>query len=190
MDATNLLQPSWLLVNLVGIASNLDNTGVGVAYGAAGVRFPHRVNLVVNAIGLGAAALGAYAADRVEQLVSPSTAQFVACAILCAVGTWMLLSRGFRPVSTSQVAGPLKLQDGILLGLALSFTNLASSAGAALANHGATWRIIFSIAVWGYLLIWAGNRLSRRVLARWLGEWGVIVAGTLLIGIGLKQLAP
>ncbi|MCL6593948.1 MAG: manganese efflux pump [Alicyclobacillus sp.] len=177
-----------MLVNLIGISSNLDNTGVGVAYGITQVRFPHRINLVVNLIGFGFAWIGAAFGAFLSQWLTPVITQVMAFTVLSCLGWTMLLLQSLRPSCTSASWPHPTWREGILLGVALSATNLASSIGASVTIHLSTWVIALSIAVWGYVALWLGNRLGTSWLSRWLGDYGGVVAGLLMIGLGVHQM--
>jgi putative Mn2+ efflux pump MntP len=120
---------------VIGIGSNIDNTGVGVAYGTARVRFPHWVNGIVNLIGFVFAVAGAWAGSALTRILTPATAQIVACGILSGLGWYMLLMHARQHsqyTSTMRAVPPPGWREGVVLGVALSATNVASSVGAAL----------------------------------------------------------
>ncbi|MEB3104088.1 manganese efflux pump MntP, partial [Ferviditalea candida] len=181
-----------LMINLIGIGSNLDNSSIGIAYGAENVRFPHKVNLVVNAVGFVTALIGTYAGVSVSHVISRQIAALCSCIVLCALGCFIVYANYLHPVITRkkksihlQTPG---IRDGILWGLGLSFTNIVSGFGAAVADIANLWGIILSITVWGYLLIWFGNVVGTGMIARWLGKYSSALSGLLLIAIGVKQI--
>ncbi|MCL6518173.1 hypothetical protein [Alicyclobacillus sp.] len=178
-----------LLVSVIGIGSNIDNAGVGMAYGSGGVRFPHWVNGLVNGIGFVFSILGAWAGNALVRFLPVVWVQMFACAVLCGLG-WYVLCCAARAESWGaeralRVPG---WREGIALGLALSATNVVSGAGAALTTSLPIGWISVSIGVWGYLCIWIGNRLAHTLISRVLGMYGGVLAGLVLMAVGLHQL--
>lgn len=181
----------FVFISLIGIGSNLDNTGVGIAYGVAGIRFPHRVNLVINVVGFGFALLGGYAGESIGRYITPTDSQLLAGLILCAIGVYTLYSsvlKGYVDKDLNDGTPVPDIRTGFVLGVALSFTNIASSLGATISGVAPDWLVALSIGIWGYLLIWFGAVAGRHFVARFLGKYASLMSGILLIGVGLHQM--
>jgi putative Mn2+ efflux pump MntP len=176
----------------IGIGSNLDNCTVGMAYGSRHTKFPHWVNALMNGIGFCTALMGAYAGKTVSQYLQPHVASLTACLVLCLVGLFFWYAAYLKPwLSKKQEQASFAkpgLKQGILLGLALSITNVASGFGTTVANASTLWITVVSITLWGYVMIWVGNVLGTGLLAKWLGRYSSLFAGLLLIGVGLHQV--
>ncbi|WKB36012.1 manganese efflux pump [Terrilactibacillus sp. S3-3] len=82
----------------------------------------------------------------------------------------------------------LDWKQGIILGFALSFTNVAVGFGVTVSNASTVWITALSISVWGYLMIWLGNIVGIGVIARLLGKYSSFAAGLLLILVGIRQV--
>ncbi|MFE5078732.1 manganese efflux pump MntP [Streptomyces halstedii] len=177
--------------NLVGIGSNFDNSGVGIAYGTARIRFPHRINALVNLIGCLSSLLGAYAGETLSRIIPPPLGRWASCGLFVAMGLGYIYSVYMRPKKNGGVRKPplhrLGWQQGIVLGLGLSFTNVVSGFGATVADTTQLWALVLSITAWGYLAIWLGNILGMGIIARLLGTYSPLVAGLALIGVGVYQ---
>lgn len=182
----------FMMANLIGIGANLDNTAVGIAYGIKKIKFPHLVNLIVNFVGLCTALLGAYMGEVIAQYTPPTTAKLISCIILCGIGLFILYSTYLHPkISRNDDQITLSkpgIKQGILLGLGLSFTNLASGFSATLSNSATLWTTVLSIAAWGYIMIFIGNLLSIGMISNLLGKYSSLVAAGLLIGVGIHQI--
>lgn len=183
---------AFLTANLIGIGSNLDNSSIGIAYGSKNVRFPHWVNVVSNVIGGGTALIGAYAGDTISRYLTPHEAEWAACVVLVTIGLFFwysgyihpLLSKGKSHISIKQPGW----REGVFLGFALSFTNLASGFGATVAHASTISATVVSITVWGFILIWLGNVLSLGFIARVLGKYASLISGCLLVLVGIHQV--
>jgi putative Mn2+ efflux pump MntP len=119
---------AFIMVNLIGIGSNLDNTGVGMAYGIEKIKFPHWVNFIINFLGFLTAFLGAYLGEIISQYTSQNTDQLVSCIVLCGVGIYILYTAYLHP-RISNKTSQIKLQkpgfkQAILLGMVYRFQTL------------------------------------------------------------------
>lgn len=188
---------SWLsafiTANLIGIGSNFDNCGTGIAYGSDKIKFPHWVNAIANAVGFCTALLGAYAGEVISHYLTVSQAQWAACLVLVFIGLFFWYAGYIHPLvskqkRTMQIKKP-GWKEGIVLGLALSFTNVASGFGAVVSNAATLWATVAAITIWGYIMIWLGNVIGIGVIARLLGKYSSFVAGLLLILVGIHQVA-
>lgn len=179
---------------IVGLGSNLDNCGVGMAYGSRGIRLPHRLNAVINAVGFCAAFLGASIGEVIGRSLPFEAAAWTACVVFCAIGLSFWYSAYLHPwtgARTPVLKTPTPspgVKQGILLGLALSFTNVATGFGTTVSNAAELWTTVLSITVWGYLMIWFGNIVGIGILARFLGKYAAFVGGLLLILVGAHQV--
>ncbi len=112
--------------------------------------------------------------------------------VLSSIGVFILYSAYVRQlVSGSQKQKKLEVpsvRQGLLLGVALSFSNLVSGFGATATNSSSIWITVGSIILWGYFMIWLGNILGIGILAKILGKYSSVVAGLLLIAVGIHQV--
>lgn len=181
-----------LAAALIGMATNFDNTGVGVAYGAVKVRIPHWVNAVINAIGLIFASVGAFAGDFMSRFLSNQVATWLSASVLVTVGLagWYIAYVHHRIFPNRE---PIRLRqpgwhEAVVLGFALSVTNLVKSFSFTVSDTAMLWPTIIGVTVVGYLAIWVGNIVGVGLLARWLGKYAAFIAGLILIGIGVHEL--
>lgn len=80
------------------------------------------------------------------------------------------------------------MHEAIVLGFGLSFTNLAGGFSASLKDPLLIWPTVVAITVAGYLAIAVGNALARTFLSSWLGRFAPLMAGLILIGVGVHEL--
>lgn len=183
---------AFITANLIGIGSNFDNCGTGIAYGSEKIRFPHWVNGIVNAVGFCTALLGAYAGAVISHYLSFDEAPWAACIVLVCIGLFFWYAGYIHPLVCKQKRKmPIKKpgwKESIILGLALSFTNIASGFGATVSNAATIWATTVAITIWGYIMIWLGNVIGIGILARLLGKYSSFVAGLLLILVGIHQV--
>lgn len=183
---------AFVTANLIGIGSNLDNSGVGLAYGSREIKFPHSVNLIVNVIGFCSAFLGAYAGKVISRYLPVHAAEWAACMVLVSIGLFFWYTAYIHPQLVKQshcveIKNP-GWKEGIVLGLALSLTNIASGFGTTVSNAATVWATTVSIGVWGYIMIWLGNIAGIGIVAKMLGKYSSFAAGCLLIFVGIHQV--
>lgn len=85
MNITNLTA-----MLLIGLASNLDNAGVGTAYGVRKIRISFMANTIIACIGFLLALAGGLFGDWLSQYVSPFLCNFLGMIILVAIGIWVI----------------------------------------------------------------------------------------------------
>jgi putative Mn2+ efflux pump MntP len=181
----------FLLITLISIGSNLDNVGVGVAYGIHHIRIPARVNFLINLIGLFVSFLGATCGEFLAQYISLEQAKWVSCLVLVGIGLSFfrsMISHVRKEDKQQPMLERLDMRHGVFLGLALSLTNFASSFSATIAGSVAISWTILTISLWGYGLIWIGNAIANAYLSRFLGQYASIIAGLLMIVVGIHQV--
>ncbi|MFN7136799.1 MAG: manganese efflux pump MntP family protein [Thermomonas sp.] len=175
----------------IGFGSNFDNLGVGVAYGTLGRVIPHWVNAVINGIGLVFVTAGAFVGEAIARVMPAHTASLLAGMLLIGIGLYYWYANYLhRHVGGRDL--PLRAPGwhaAIVLGFALSATNLVNGMGATLISPALLWPTIVSVTMVGYAMIWIGNLLARHLLVRLLGRAAPFVAGLLLVGVGVHALA-
>ena len=182
----------FITANLIGIGSNFDNCGVGIAYGSKKIKFPHWINTMINAIGFCTALLGSYAGGVISHYLTGNQASWASCIVLICIGLFFWYSAYLHP-RISQNHEKTKNQkpswkQGVILGLSLSFTNIASGFGATVSNASSIWATTAAITIWGYIMIWLGNVVGIGVLARMLGKYSSFAAGFIFILVGIHQI--
>lgn len=195
-----------LLILLIGIASNLDNLGVGVAYGVRRIRVPFLPCLVIAAFAGLFTYLSVWAGSFISGFLSPTAANVIGAVLLIGVGIWVMVSQKRETQATVEAtdsgllqvlqepvradadrSGVISLPESVVLGVALSINNLTNGFSAGLWHLNAL-ATALSSAAFSYLAIWGGAGLSGRFAAGWLGNKATIAAGCLLILLGFHQL--
>lgn len=183
---------SFIAVNLIGIGSNFDNTGVGLAYGSDKIKIPHWVNAISNVVGGTMALLGAFIGDKVAIFMPATMADWFACIALCGIGMFFLYAAYIHPRLSKQ-ATKLRipapgLWQGILLGLVMSLDNVILGFGSTVSGTASLWVSAISIALWGYVMLWLGHVLGYGIFAKFVGKYSSFVSGILLIAVGMYQV--
>jgi putative Mn2+ efflux pump MntP len=242
---------NWLSILGISLANNLDNTGVGVAYGAAGIRISVLVNLWISVITYLLTGSSALVGDYVGHFLPSNVCKPLSAVILCTIGFLVMrpstkASRETPPTPTPSLKGrestslsqplsppgkgehrdsragtptphpeerrlgemhsppigrlledPLSgdwdgsrhidFKEGTLLGVALSINNVGGGISAGLLHLSAGWTALLS-AVLSFCVLWFGGMAGNRLRATRVAKHAPVLAGALLIAIGLFQL--
>jgi len=199
------------------IASNLDNFGVGLAYGLGGTRVTWPANLaiaIISAVATGSAMLAGQALAQVNlRLASEAGA-----GVIGVIGLWIALKsfvdgiavpgqRGLQEVLQFRIrslgliisflkepveadadrSGTIDLREAPLLGAALSVNCIAGGVAVGLMGYPYL-ATSLTVAAASFLAILGGWRLGRHAGARWLSRHAGVLAGLLLILLSVLEL--
>jgi len=81
---------SMLLILAIGIASNLDNAGVGIAYGVKKTRIPLIANSIIALMGFSLALVGGLFGNWISLWLTPFTCQLISMIVLVSIGVYVL----------------------------------------------------------------------------------------------------
>ena len=93
----------------LALASNLDNVGVGVAYGMRRVRVPFTSNLLIAAITASGTLLSMLFGSTIGKLLSGGLASILAGGVLIVMGSWVVVREALalsRENSPPQISPP------------------------------------------------------------------------------------
>jgi len=198
-----------LAILVIALANNLDNTGVGIAFGMARIRLSPLMNFWIALVTFVITGLAVACGGRIASFLSLPLAHGLGGALLCAIGGWMVLS-SLRsqngqvedadpdgPVSLRQLlADPtsadqnrsrdIDLREATVLAVALSLNNVGGGFSAGLVHLSAMWTALFS-AVISFLVLWFGGWAGYQLGVTRVGKYAQTIAGILLLVIGLCQ---
>ncbi|OFW82460.1 MAG: sporulation membrane protein YtaF [Alicyclobacillus sp. RIFOXYA1_FULL_53_8] len=190
----------------IAIASNLDNAGVGIAYGVRKIRISSVPNLVIAIISGLATYLSGYVGDILTHYVPAKMASWGAAAVMIGVGLWVMaeplrnrrrVRRESENVVTRILRDPVQadfdksstigMLEAVVLGVALAMNALVGGFDAGVLHIGILWTALM-VALFSFVLLGLSAHLGSRYAADTLGAKATYVAGFLLILIGLHQV--
>ncbi len=196
---------------LLGIATNLDNLGVGLVYGLRRIKVPPSSNLAIALTALVFGYISALAGSALRYFLAGSLANLLGAFLLIGMGIWIMLAQEGdssaapenerlpsnqpsvlailrRPEQADQDdSRVISLREALYLGVAVSLNCLANGLSAGLWRLGAL-PTALSMACFSYAAIWLGTWLGARYGAAWLGKKATVLAGCLLLLLGVHQL--
>jgi putative sporulation protein YtaF len=206
---------------LLSLSTNLDNFGVGFAYGIRRICIPLRTNILIAFVNAAGTLMSMAIGERLYSFMQPEIATYVGSALFLIAGCWLtiidILKRFKKkaltmefPVDESEVVdktslakkivtikkpaiiglyceGQVTPKEGILLAVALTFSNLVTGVGAALIglNIVITTLLVFLFGIFAILI---GMRIGGYTGRRWLAGLADPIAGLLLIVIGIYEM--
>ncbi|MFJ8091038.1 manganese efflux pump [Lysinibacillus sp. NPDC095746] len=185
----------WIAIILIGIAANLDNLGIGLAYGIKRVKIPILSNAVIALISMIVTYAAVTAGSVVINFISPDFANLIGSLLLCAIGIWTLLSSRFSKqgiLGNPEVFDEdknyiISIREAMTLGFVLSANCLAG--GIALGANGisAIWTVI-SIGVFSFITVGAGVHFGVLLTKTFIGKHSTAISGWLLILIAIIEI--
>lgn len=190
----------------IAIASNLDNAGVGIAYGVRKIQISWSANLIIALISGLATYLSGVAGDVVTQYVPGKAATWTGATMMLIVGLWVMsepwrrkwqagrspdnmMSRILRDPAEADFdkSKTISLTEAFVLGIALALNALAGGFDAGIVHIGILVTAC-AVAVCSFALLGMTAYLGRRFVPRSMGALATQIAGLLLIAIGIHQI--
>lgn len=206
-----------LICILIAIAANLDNLGVGIAYGIQKIKISHRSNLVITVISFIATWLSGAVGEAISLYLSPAIANISGAVLLFGVGVWVFINpimtaiKENTPIvdlnlfgTTRIYIGPTEIMryperadmdhsrdlgdwEAIMLGIALSINALAGGFDAGTIGISSLTEAVW-VGIFSFITIMLGCYFGNKYTAKQLGNYATLISGTLLIVIALHQL--
>lgn len=198
----------WLTMMLIGVAANLDNLGVGVAYGVQATKIPIKSNIIIALIGAIITYLSVSIGSMVGASIDPDFAHIGGGVILFAIGSWTLWNDWKRLTSSYQknteghylqkiLENPEKADtdnnkiisstESFFLGLALSLNCFGVGIGGGITGVSPLWSGIV-VGCISFCTMAIGVRMGIRLSYSWFHKFAGSIAGVLLLGMGLCEI--
>ena len=202
---------SFITIIAIGIASNLDNAGVGIAYGVRKIYISHFSNFMIAIISFTGTLISGYFGNWISHWVPHFVGNVIGAIVMISVGVWVLWQpfigkkeRKSEPVEvkkknfiTDLLRRPeeadfdqsksLGIFESIVLGIALSINALAGGLDAGLTKINVLYTSI-SVGIFSFLLLGLSCYLGDKFGAEKLKGKATLISGLLLIFIGFRQM--
>lgn len=198
---------------LLGVAANLDNLGIGLSYGIRKIKVPLSSNLIIAVISGIATVLSATGGHLITHLLPAKASNIFGGAIVVLVGLGVIISYKRACGKNSSVdkinyktkvsnlkiivqkpqkadldySGHISFEEAILLGSALAVNCLATGLGAGLTGLNVA-GLAWSVTLFSLLTIITGVQIGKRFASLLFGDRAPLVAGVILIIIGLYEI--
>ena len=206
----------WAIL-VLGIAANLDNLGIGLAYGLKKIKVPLASNLSIAILSGIATLLSAFLGHRLSNILPAKTGPALGGIIVSIIGVWTIAqyflaeqASHHHPAHNNREKAKITWQnlwkvfenpalvdkdqsnvisvnESLLLGIALSINCLTTGLGAGMTRLN-TYALALSIIIFSLLSIQTGMYIARRYAATHLGKHANLLTGIILIIIGLCEI--
>jgi putative sporulation protein YtaF len=192
-------------VLLIALVSNLDNLAIGISLGIRSTKIPALSNGIIAAITMAGTYLSMNAGEFISGYISSKTTNLLGAAIIVIIGAWSIVNslclrkgRSTDSDNYEHVYGNrspadvfhkhvISMKESAGLSIALALNNLATGLGAGATGISPISTTI-AVGVFSLLFIRFGSKFGFTVSRSWLGSYSKIVAGILLILIGIYEM--
>lgn len=198
----------WLSIMLIGVAANLDNLGVGVAYGVQSTKIPIKSNIIIALIGAVMTYTAVMTGSILGTYMDPKLAHIGGGIILFALGVWTIWNDWRRITIPKQknpqgnylqqiLENPEKADtdnnkvissiESFLLGFALSLNCFGVGIGGGITGVSPFWSgiVVGSMSICTMTI---GVQMGIRLSYSWVNKFASSIAGILLLSMGLYEI--
>lgn len=207
---------TWILIFGFAVSSSLDNLGVGISYGIRGIRINHLSNLIIAVICFILSMSGIISGQWIAEVLPGILPVLIGALLLFIVGARIILlavprkkqesNQNSEEAGETASSGSLKgiLQnpetvdkdksgsignlEAAVLGVALAANAVTNGIGAGMMGLSPI-AISLTAAGGGYITIWLGVTLGKKMLAIRIGSFTLGQFSTILSGIIIILIA-
>lgn len=205
-----------LSVILIGIATNLDNLGIGLTYGIRKIRVPLKTNIVISLLSGVAMVLSCYAGHMLKHILPLNIGNALGGILVSLIGLYTVVEYFFngrkqnniqrsdiiKPEDTfknlrgimddpcradKDYSGDISIKEALLLGIALAINCLGTGIGAGMTGVF-VWSLSISVMVFSFISISLGVYAGRKYASQHLGDRATVLAGLVLFLVGLYEI--
>lgn len=194
-------------VVLIGIASNLDNAGVGIAYGVRGIRISKSANGMIALISLLMTWVSGVIGAWLSMYISSFTSHLIGAIVIVSVGIYVLY-QPFRKRKTVELptnhnliqrilqqpeeadldhSKTISFKESLILGIALGINALAGGFDAGV-THLHVLSTSIAVGFFSFVVLGVTDYIGHKYIAVRFDKAATILSGILLILIGLYQI--
>ncbi len=204
----------WLSIVLLSTAANLDNLGIGVAYGVQSTRIPFLSNLAIAIIGAVTTYVAVYLGGWIGGQISQELASIGGGILLILIGAWTIwedVKKNFFVTATATVSAEqeedhflqqildnpekadfdknqvITIKEAIVLGSALSLNCLGTGFGGGITGVSPLWLGVL-VGIVSFATIGIGVHMGLKLTRPWMSKYANIIAGLILVGIGVYEV--
>ena len=182
---------------LLSLSTNIDNFAVGVAYSVKKLTISWTANLLIAVLSGISTFSSMSLGDWINRFLSPNLAHNLGCSILIIIGCLTILEILKKKLASSSdqtiehlteetISKIISIREALIIGLALTITNLGTGIGAGIAQLDLFLTSCFSFFS-SLLMIGGGSLLGHLVTSRFSGNRLEFISGLLLISLGLYE---
>ena len=185
----------WITIILIGIAANLDNLGIGLAYGMKRTKIPLLSNVTIAVMSMIVTYIAVKAGSMIITYISADLASLLGSLFLCAIGLWTLLSNKFSNKEFLEHPEQfdadknhiISFRESIPLGCILCINCLAGGIAIGANGISAIWTVL-SIGFFSIISVGIGSHFGALLSKTFIGKYSTAISGWLIIAIGIFEI--
>ncbi|MFC7392852.1 manganese efflux pump [Scopulibacillus cellulosilyticus] len=197
----------WLTIVLLGVAANLDNLGIAISYGMKNVKIPYLSNLIMSIVAIILAGISLIAGEIITKFVSQDITNALGGGLLIIIGgftIWSIIHDSTKKNSEQINSSFIKILgnpdqgdlnedrvisniEAVLIGIALSMNAMSVSFSSSLTSIHSFF-FLFIIGLFSFISIEMGQRIGKKAYQSVIGPYSQLIAGLVLIGIGIYEM--
>jgi putative sporulation protein YtaF len=197
----------FMQILLIGIASNLDNAGVGIAYGIRGIRISKSANSVIAIISMLMTCVSGIAGAWLSMYISSFECHLIGAIVIVSVGMYVLYQPFKKRKAVESEANhnviqrileqpeeadldhskTISFKESLLLGSALGINALAGGFDAGV-THLHVISTSVAVGIFSFVVLGLTDHIGRKYIAVKFDQAATILSGVLLILIGIYQI--
>lgn len=173
---------------IIAILNSIDNIGVGVAYSIAGIKVKLSKNILIALIAFIVSFLAALFGQLISHYLNNTECTIISMLLLILMGTNMIYT-SFSKKKNNDLnnINELDFKEALSVGIALALDDVSSSVSSSLIGYSA-FMTSFPYFIISLVIFFCGNYALKFITKFNLGKKPTIIAGILMIFIGIFQL--
>ncbi len=181
---------------VLAFCSNLDNLGVGIAYGVRPRRIYLHHNFLIALVSGSGTYLSMSAGEWVNDYMSESFANIFGGSIMIGIGLYTIFQsvrREGNQFNETSVSSPNNLSEGthnkeaFALAISLTFNNLGGGLGAGISHINIPLTTVLTIAL-SVLAILGGYQIGKNASLTIPKFWLGVSSGLLIMAVGIYEM--
>jgi len=172
----------------IAFLNSIDNIGVGVVYSVAGIKVKLFKNLLLAVLAFVVSFIASVSGQLLSHFINESACSIISMLLLVLVGVKMIYSCFLKRRSIElNKEKELKYKEAFSVGTALAFDDIGSSVSSGLIGYS-PFMISFPFFIISLAIFFIGNYVLKYTTKYNLGDKPTIVAGVIMILLGISQI--
>lgn len=172
---------------IIALLNSIDNIGIGAAYSIAGIKVKLVKNILIAFIAFIVSFLAALFGQLISYYLNDTECTIISMLLLILMGTNMIYTSFSKKRNTDlNNINELDFKEALSVGIALALDDISSSVSSSLIGYSA-FMTSFPYFIISLVIFFSGNYVSKFITKFNFGKKATLIAGILMILIGIFQ---
>ena len=173
---------------IIAILNSIDNIGIGVAYSIAGIKVKLSKNMLIAFLAFLVSFLASLSGQLISYFLSDKECSIISMILLVLMGSKMIYTSFSKKKNNDlNKVNELKYKDAFSVGIALALDDISSSVSSSLIGYN-PFMVSFPYFIISLAIFFSGNYVLKFITKLNVGNKPTIIAGVLMILIGISQI--